>query len=99
MTEEGFSKYGRAFQESLAQLIFSDRAFSDQIREVLNIDFFELKHLRVFVEIIYEHKDKYDTHPSREAMASILKSSLDEQDKAIQKQIRDLFVRIVSATK
>tara|TARA_Y100001973_G_C5200448_1_gene337221 strand:- start:625 stop:1995 length:1371 start_codon:yes stop_codon:yes gene_type:complete len=97
LSEEGFSKYGRAFQESLAHLIFEDRAFSDQIREVLNIEFFELNYLRVFISIIFDYKDKYKVHPSREIIATILKSSLDEEDKGTQKQIRDFFVRMVSS--
>ena len=97
MSEEGFSKYGRAFQESLAHLIFEDRAFSDQIREVLNIEFFELNYLRLFIGIIFDYKDKYKVHPSREIIATILKSSLDEEDKGTQKQIRDFFVRMVSS--
>ena len=38
-----FSNYGKAFQETLSQLIFEDRAFSEQMEEVLDINFFELK--------------------------------------------------------
>ena len=45
----GFSKYGKQFQESLAQLIMEDRPFADQTEEVLDTSFFELKYLRVFV--------------------------------------------------
>ena len=32
---ESFSKYGRSFQEGLVQIILDDRAFADQIGEVL----------------------------------------------------------------
>ena len=39
-----FSKYGKSFQETLAHIIFEDRPFSDQIEEVLDINFFELKY-------------------------------------------------------
>ena len=49
-----FSKYGKAFQESLAQLIFDDRPFCDQIEEVLDISFFELKYLRAFIERVFD---------------------------------------------
>ena len=41
----GFSKYGKAFQESLVQLIVEDRPFADQIEEVLDTNFFELINL------------------------------------------------------
>ena len=40
-TSIGFSKYGKDFQESLAQLIMEDRPFADQVEEVLDTNFFE----------------------------------------------------------
>ncbi len=43
MKDIGFSKYGKQFQESLVQLILQDRPFADQIEEVLDTRFFELK--------------------------------------------------------
>ena len=51
-----FSKYGKSFQESLAKLILDDRPFSDQIEEVLDTNFFELRYLRVFVNLIFNYK-------------------------------------------
>ena len=42
-----FSKYGKDFQESLCQMILQDRPFADQIMEVLDINFLELRYLRV----------------------------------------------------
>ena len=46
-----FSRYGKTFQEGLAALILEDRAFCDQIQEVLETEYFELKYLQVFVSI------------------------------------------------
>ena len=43
---EDFSKFGKSFQEDLCQLILTDRPFADQIFEVLNVNFLELKHWR-----------------------------------------------------
>ena len=39
-TNINFSKYGKQFQESLAQMIMEDRPFADQIEEVLETSFF-----------------------------------------------------------
>ena len=89
-----FSKFGKAFQESLAHLIMNQRAFADQIREVLSIDFFELKYLQVFVDKVLKHKDKYGVHPSKDAMLAILRTELDEENSTTQKQTRDFFARI-----
>ena len=53
MEKVDFSKFGKTFQEDLAQLIVEDRSFSDQMQELLNFDFFEFRYLQVFVEKVY----------------------------------------------
>jgi len=94
--EQDFSQYGRAFQEILAQLIYEDRVFSDQFEEVLDINFFELKYLRAFVNMVYSYKNKYQSHPTKDIISSLIRTEIDEESEAVQKQIRDFFVRIVS---
>ena len=42
-----FSKYGKSFQEKLCMVILDDRAFADQIEEVLDVNFLELNYLRL----------------------------------------------------
>ena len=88
-----FSDYGKSFQENLCQLVFEDRAFSDQIREVLNVNFLELKYLQVFVKMIFEYRDKYSVHPSTTIMTTLLRTGLREENDLIQKQVRDYFSR------
>jgi len=88
-----FSKYGKTFQENLVQIILEDRPFSEQIEEVLDVNFFEPHYLRVFVRLLYDYKSKYGVHPSKEIVASILKSGLESHNEALQRQVRDYFVR------
>ena len=88
-----FSKYGKAFQESLAQLIFEDRPFCDQIEEVLDISFFELKYLRAFIDRVFDYRKQYGVHPSINVFTSILRTELENYSPALQKQIRDYYVR------
>ena len=57
---EDFSLFGKSFQEKFVQLLLEDRAFSDQISEVLDLNFLELKYLRVFAKKIIEYRDKTD---------------------------------------
>ena len=64
--QEDFSKYGKKFQESLVRLVLEDRVFADQMLEVLDINFLELKYLQVFVEKIFEYRHKYTSHPSHD---------------------------------
>ena len=96
MTESiSFSKYGKQFQESLAQLILQDRPFADQIEEVLNVSFFELKYLRVFTSLIYDYRKKYGVHPTDKIIASIVRTELDNFSDPVQKQTRDFFARVL----
>jgi hypothetical protein len=56
--------------------------------------FLELKYLQAFVQRIFEYKDKYKVHPSYETMTSIIRNSLEDENEALQKQVRDYFARI-----
>ncbi len=99
MTEDiSFSRYGKSFQETLAQLILEDRPFSDQLEEVLDITFFELKYLRSFVSKIYQYRNKYDVHPTKQILSTILRTEMDDEGEVIQKQVRDYFARICIKT-
>ena len=88
------SNYGKDFQEKLCRLILQNRTFCDQIMEVFDVEFLELKYLRVFVKKIFEYKEEFSVHPSFETMATILRSGLDEENQAIQIQTRDFFARV-----
>ena len=89
-----FSKYGKSFQEGLAALILQDRAFSDQIQEVLETQYFELKYLQVFVDKIFGYKQKYNVHPTGKILMTILRTELEDETDAVKKQTRDYFSRI-----
>jgi replicative DNA helicase len=91
-----FSRYGKAFQEGLVQIIYEDRPFADQITEVLDITFLELEYLRIFVSKIVGYRERYGTHPSPEAIITILRTDLDEEDSVVQKQVRDYFAKITA---
>ncbi len=95
--EISFAKFGTSFQENLVHLLFEDRAFSDQLREVLDVEFLEVKYLRLFVKKLFDHRDKYGTHASREVMTTILRSDLDDENEVVVKQVRDFYARILSS--
>ena len=49
MTEQQydtFSKFGKSFQEKLVKTILFDRNFANQMEEVLDTNYLELKYLR-----------------------------------------------------
>jgi len=92
--DDGFSKYGKQFQETLAQLILEDRPFTDQLEEVLDTSFFELNYLRIFVSKILDYRKKYGVHPTNNIVSSILRTELENLNDAAKKQVRDYFARI-----
>jgi len=97
MEKVDFSKYGKTFQEGLSQLILEDRSFSDQIQEVLKFEFFEFRYLQVFVQKIFDYRNKYGVHPTNKIMITLLRASIDNENDAVKKQVRDYFARIYKA--
>tara|TARA_B100001094_G_scaffold284106_1_gene297363 strand:+ start:5071 stop:6444 length:1374 start_codon:yes stop_codon:yes gene_type:complete len=91
--EKDFSNYGKSFQETLAQLILEDRPFCDQMEEVLDVNFFELKYLKLFVAKIIDYRARYKVHPTGKILASILRTEIEDENEAVQKQVRDYFSR------
>jgi len=76
---DGFAKFGKYFQESLCQIILEERAFSEQIFEVLAPEFLEFKHLQIFVLKIKEYKEKYKTHPTLEILKVLFANEINDE--------------------
>tara|TARA_B100000427_G_scaffold219069_1_gene183077 strand:- start:810 stop:2183 length:1374 start_codon:yes stop_codon:yes gene_type:complete len=94
--EKSFSKFGKTFQEDLCHLILSDRGFADQMFEVLNLSFLELKHLRVFVGKIKDYRNKYGVHPTSNIMHSIIRTGLDGESQSVRVRIREYYARVLA---
>jgi len=99
MAEEknDFSHYGPKFQEGLAQLILDDRVFADQISEVLDYEFLEAKYLKEFVSKVFDYRARYGKHPSRDTMATIVRSEFLGTNEVTRTQIRDYFARVYAS--
>ena len=89
-----FSKFGKDFQEKLCQHMLTDRSYCDQMIEIFDVEFLELKFLRVFINKVLAYKEEFGTHPSYKTLATILRSDLEDETAVIQKQTRDFFTRI-----
>tara|TARA_Y100001973_G_C5191132_1_gene331082 strand:+ start:1117 stop:2499 length:1383 start_codon:yes stop_codon:yes gene_type:complete len=92
--QASFSKYGTSFQEGLCQLIFEDRPFADQIMEVLDINFLDLDYLRVFVNLLFNYRNKYNLHPIANTVETILNTDLENQNETTKQQTIDFFEKI-----
>ena len=95
---ETLSKFGKSFQEKLVQSMFYDRSFFDQMSDVFDPYFLEVKYLRLFYERLSDYRQKFDKHPSIEIMASVIKTEMEEESEVLQKQVKDYFARIVATS-
>ena len=98
MTEQQFdtfSKFGKSFQEKLVKTILFDRNFANQMEEVLDTSYLELKYLQVFVDLLFQHKQSYP-HPTYEAMVSVVRTQTEDYSDSIIKQVIEFMARIKS---
>ena len=98
MTEpqyDTFSKFGKSFQEKLVKTILFDRNFANQMEEVLDTSYLELKYLQVFVDLMFQHKQSYP-HPTYEAMVSVVRTQTEDYSDSIIKQVIEFMARIKS---
>lgn len=90
-----FSKFGKSFQEKLVKTILFDRNFANQMEEVLDTNYLELKYLQVFVDLLFQHKQSYP-HPTYEAMVSVVRTQTEDYSGSIIKQVIEFMARIKS---
>ena len=94
--EKSFSRFGKSFQEDLCHLILNDRTFADQMFEVLDLNFLELKHLRVFVGKVRGYREKYGVHPTSKIIHSIIRTGLDSEAESVKVRIREYYARVLA---
>jgi replicative DNA helicase len=92
---ETFSKFGKTFQEKLVKTMLFDRNFANQMEEVLDTTYLELKYLQIFVDLMFQHKKDYP-HPTYEAMVSVVRTQTEDYSSSIIKQVIDFLARVKS---
>ena len=95
---ESFGQYGQAFQQKILQAMLADRAWSEQMTEVFNPKYFELKYLEFLSEKYFAYAKKYKAFPSLQILATIIKDELKTQgtDAALRDQIIDYMKKVQS---
>jgi len=91
INKEDFSQFGKSFQEKLACLILNDRSFSEQVEEVLETNFFEYEHLRIFAELIFNYRHEYGVHPSSDTLETILATELQKYNEEDREMVLEFF--------
>jgi len=94
--QETFQKFGKNFQENLCHLMLQDRTFCDQISEVIDVEFIQYEHLRIFVKMLLDYRTKYRQHPSYETMATIITSEVVNYTEALKKQLTQFYAKVIN---
>ena len=71
-----------------------DRSYCDQMQEVLDVKYLELKYLQVFTDKLFNYKKEYGIHPTNDTLNSVLNTELTDENEVIQKQVMDYFVKV-----
>jgi replicative DNA helicase len=89
------SKYGKSFQEKLIQSLIVDKQFAEQMNEVFNYEYLELKYLQSLSTLYFDYYHKYKTFPTIQILATIVKDKLKTgSDKILANQIVEFLIKI-----
>jgi len=86
--------FGKSFQENMCKLMLYDRSYCDQMQEVLDVKYLELKYLQVFTDKLFNYKKEYGIHPTNDTLNSVLNTELTDENEVVQKQVMDYFVKV-----
>lgn len=71
-----FANYGTHFQQKIVQCLLMDRAWAEQMVEVLEPEYFDIRYLRFLAEVYVKYVEKYRTVPSLKLLISMVKDEL-----------------------
>jgi hypothetical protein len=99
MTETAsFGKYGKPFQEKIVQALLSDRQFAEQMTEVIQVEYFDVKYLTFLAERYFSYAKKYKgVFPTLQLLVTIIRDDLRAgNDAVLRDQIIDYLTRMRS---
>jgi hypothetical protein len=90
-----FNQYGKSFQEKVMQALLVDRAWSDQMLEVFDVSYFDLKYLTFLADRYFGHAKKYKVFPTLQLLITIIRDELKTgTDIVLRDQIIDFLTRM-----
>lgn len=94
-TTPSFSQYGKIFQEKIVQALLNDSRFAEQMLEVIDVSYFDLKYLVFLVDRYFSYARKYKVFPTFELLITIIKDDLKNgTDAVLRDQILEYLQRI-----
>lgn len=85
---------GKHFEEKLIQACISDHSFCEQLIEVLDVEYFNLEHLKEVANQIFNYYEKYIAFPTFKTLILIVKEKVE--NKIVQQQILQYLARIIN---
>ena len=96
-TTPTFGTYGKSFQEKIMQALLTDWKFAEQMTEVFNSSYFELKYLQFLADRYFSYSKKYKDFPTLQLLVTIIREDLKVgTDVILRDQIIDYLQRMKS---
>jgi len=90
-----FGQYGKSFQEKILQAMLGDKQFAEQMLEVFNVQYFELKYLVFLADRYFGYAKKYKVFPTLQLLVTIIRDELKSgTDVILRDQIIDYLTRM-----
>ena len=90
-----FENFGKSYQKKVVQALITDDEFSEQMIEVLDVNYFDQKFLYTITKYHFTYYKKYNSFPSEQILQTIIYNDLKEgDDLIIKEQVKDFFISI-----
>jgi replicative DNA helicase len=74
--KQTFGTYGKSFQEKIMQALLTDSKFAEQMMEVFDTSYFELKYLQFLADRYFAYSKKYKVFPTLQLLVTIIREDL-----------------------
>jgi len=75
-TKVTFGTYGKSFQEKIGQALLTDPRWAEQMMEVFDSSYFELKYLQFLADRYFSYSKKYKVFPTLQLLVTIIREDL-----------------------
>jgi hypothetical protein len=75
-TDANFGQYGKPFQEKVMQALLTDKTWAEQMMEVFDVSYFDLKYLQFLAQHYFNYSKKYRVFPSFQLLITIIRDEL-----------------------
>jgi DNA-dependent RNA polymerase auxiliary subunit epsilon len=98
MSEVSFAQWGQHFQKKVLQALLTDPQWAEQMTEVLEPRYFDLKFLEYLADRYLAYARKYKAYPTLQLLVAIVKDELKHgTDLALKEQIVEYLKQLRSS--